>query len=386
MTTGSRRLYVGLALSATLILGLSATALAEPNPPLPRGAEGWRQTGFSAMRGVTIGPIESSQQPGRGYGTAYSAALLDHLKAMGVNWIAITPYGRMWNDSSTTITMDFEAPYEVNRQALKRMVEQAHARGLHVFMVPHLWMEAGGDRRTINPGSPQRWEAFLTAYHEFMLAWAKDAGAWGVDMFAIGQECQSFSGRYYTFWKKLIQDVRNVFSGLVTYSANWYLEPVDVLFWDRLDLIGINAFYELAWDNDDAYENQIKANEALLELKALVLTVDKPLIFTEIGYTNRQGTLRQPWRWPEHSDHVVMDDEAQIRGFKAMFNAFLPQRWFAGLFLWRYYANLNDISQEPHWGFSPHGKPAEKFLQQAFQQRWAADPSPWPWEIPSKPR
>lgn len=362
---------------------MAPVATAQRPESLPSGANAWAQTGLAAMRGVTVGPIESSQQPGRGYGTAHSARLLDFLKTLGANWIAITPYGRMWTDKSTTITMDFEAPYPANREAMKRMVEQAHARGLRVFMVPHIWLEAAGDRRTIDPGTPARWHAFLTSYRKFIVAWAKDAGAWGVDMFAIGQECQTFSGRYYTFWQQLIAEVRSVFDGLVTYSANWYLETVDVLFWDLLDLIGVNAFYELAWDKDSPYENATKARDALVELKTLALTVDKPVIFTEIGYTNRKGNLYQPWRWPEHSSAIQVDDDAQIRGFRAMFDAFLPEPWFAGLFIWRYYAYLDDISQEPHWAFSPHGKPAEAFLRKAFQKRWGSDPSPWPWQHPA---
>lgn len=368
-----------------LALPYRAQADAAMTAPLPRGAQGWTKTGARAMRGVTVGPIESSREPGRGYGTAFSEALLEHLKTIGVNWIAVTPYGRMWTDKSQSITMDFEAPYEDNRRAMKRMVEQAHAHNIRVFMVPHLWLEAGGDRRTIDPGSPHRWAAFLLSYHDFIVAWAKDAGDWGVDMFAIGQECQTFSGRFYPFWQRLIREVRRVFPGLVTYSANWYLETVDVLFWDLLDLVGINAFYELAWDKDSAYENAIKAEEALTELKSLALQIDKPVIFTEIGYTNRKGALRQPWRWPEHSEQVTLDDEAQVRGFKAMLSAFIREPWFAGLFVWRYYANLNDVSQEPHWGFSPYGKPSEDFLKSTFRQWWAADPSPWPWQRMEQP-
>ena len=55
------------------------------------------QSSEPALRGVTVGPIESSQQPGRGYGTAYSAELLDELVRLGANAISITPFGRLWS-------------------------------------------------------------------------------------------------------------------------------------------------------------------------------------------------------------------------------------------------------------------------------------------------
>ena len=35
-----------------------------------------------------------------------------------------------------------------------------------------------------------------------------------------------------------------------------------------------------------------------------------------------------------------------------------------GFFVWRYYANLDDVSQEAAWGFSPHAKLAERVLEQ----------------------
>ena len=58
-----------------------------------------------AIRGVTVGPIESSQQRGRGYGTGYSAALLDELVRLGANAISITPFGRLWDLKSTQVLM-----------------------------------------------------------------------------------------------------------------------------------------------------------------------------------------------------------------------------------------------------------------------------------------
>ena len=47
------------------------------------------------VRGITVGPIESSQWPGRGYGSASSEALLDELARMGTTWISVTPFGRL---------------------------------------------------------------------------------------------------------------------------------------------------------------------------------------------------------------------------------------------------------------------------------------------------
>ena len=47
--------------------------------------------------------------------------------------------------------------------------------------------------------------------------------------------------------------------------------------------------------------------------------------------------------------------------------------WFAGFFVWRMYADPDDVSQEAEWGFSPLGKLAELEVRDAFAARWSAD-------------
>src|SRR5690606_13986312 len=115
---GMRRLRFlrGGAWLAVLFVMALGPSRAEAWHRLPPGTDGFRAAGFDGVRGVTVGPIESSLFPGRGYGSESSAALLDFLARRGVNWISITPFGRLWDLSSTEIRMDFEAPYEDNRR------------------------------------------------------------------------------------------------------------------------------------------------------------------------------------------------------------------------------------------------------------------------------
>lgn len=350
---------------------------------LPPGADGWTAAGNSAVRGITVGPIESSQQPGRGYGTTYSAALLDELARMGTNWISITPFGRLWSLDSTTILMDFEAPYPDNREAVRVMVQQAHARGMKVMIIPHLWVETGGWRGEIDPGSPERWAEYQESYRRFVTAWARDAAMAGADAFSIGVECKSWSGRFGGYWTDLVGEVRSIFPGLLTYSANWD-EVEDVIFWDQLDLIGINAFYPLADHSAATYPEYVAGARAIVpELEELVEVLQMPVLFVEVGYTTRRDAAVEPWLWPDGMENVVVDEAEQARALAAMFEAFLPEEWFAGFLVWRYYANIDDVSQEAIWGFSPHAKQAEELLEDVFSYRWGADPSPWPWRSPS---
>lgn len=361
-----------------LVLLAAALAALAPAPAaawhrLPPGRDGFRAAGHDAVRGVTIGPIESSLHPGRGYGTESSEALLDHLASMGVNWVSVTPFGRIWDLRSTEILMDFEAPYEENRAAVRRLVEQAHARGIRVLVIPHLWVEAGGWRGEIDPGSPERWAEYQRNYRAFVLAWARDAAAAGADAFSIGVECKSWSGRFGGFWWRFIDDVRAVFPGLLTYSANWD-EAEDVLFWDRLDLVGINAFYPLASHDGATFaEYEAGARHAAEGVERVSSVLDMPVLFVEVGYTTRRDAAVEPWLWPDDMSDVAISEHEQARALEASFRAFVPHEWFTGFLVWRYYAHLDDVSQEAIWGFSPHGKRAEHVLRATFAAAFAAD-------------
>lgn len=334
---------------------------------------GWQEAGQGAVRGITVGPIESAQWPGRGYGSPYSEALLDELSRLGATWISVTPFGRLWSLTSTDIQRDFEAPYEDNQAALARMVEQAHARGIKVLLIPHLWVETGGWRGEVDPGTPEGWLRYQRSYREFVLGWASFAARTQVDAFSIGVECKSWSGRFAAYWKHLIGDVRGTFPGLLTYSANWD-EAEQVVFWSELDWIGINAFYPLASHNGASYTEYLEgARRARDQVGALARTLDMPVLFVEVGYTTRRDAAVEPWLWPDDMTDVVYDEDEQARALSALVELFAPEPWFAGLFVWRYYADLDDVSQEHGWGFSPHGKRAEAVLSQAFRWQWGSD-------------
>src|SRR5688500_1529494 len=98
-----------LALVLFFILSAFSAAPAAAWHELPPGTSGWLEAERGGIRGITVGPIESSQWPGRGYGSPYSAELLDELARLGTTWISIAPFGRLWSLTSTDIQLDFEA-------------------------------------------------------------------------------------------------------------------------------------------------------------------------------------------------------------------------------------------------------------------------------------
>src|SRR5437762_10251612 len=125
------------------------------------------------------------------------------------------------------------------------MISQAHARGLRVLLVPHLWVDMGGWRGEIDLGTPERWAQWFESYARFVTEWARVAEEGHAEMLSIGVEMKSSSATHGREWFDVIDRVRGVYHGLLTYSANWD-EASQVVFWDRLDVAGVNAFYPLA--------------------------------------------------------------------------------------------------------------------------------------------
>lgn len=359
-------------------------------PPFARpvggyGAGAWQRRGLGAIRGATLGPIESTQHPGVGYGTAASAEALDELVALGCTWVSFTPFGRLWDLHSTDIAMDFELPFRENRAAMLRVISQAHARGLAVLLVPHLWLDAGGWRGDLDPGSDARWARWFASYTHFVTEWARVARDGHVEMFSVGVEMKSSSHTHGVQWLDVIDAIRRVYTGMLTYSANWDEEP-QVTFWDRLDVVGINAFYPLA-EHDGAGLDVLRrgALERARQLGEWAAREGRSVMFTEFGYTARANPAVRPWEWPDSMGDVHVDTHAQADAYRALLEAFVPQPWFAGAFVWRYYANPMDASQESAWGFSPRGREAEDVLRTFNALAWGSDAprrrAVWPgWE------
>jgi hypothetical protein len=341
---------------------------------LPAAGNAWSLGGHDAIRGVTIGPIENAYHPGVGYGSPAYARSLDECAAWGSTWVAITPFGRVYDLSGTGVDLTFEAPFDKNREDVRRAIRMAHERGLHVMLVPHLWVESGEWRAKIDPQTDEGWARWTQSYESFVLAWARVAEDEHAEIFSAGVELRSWvtSGHAPSFLDVLAA-IRRTYHGLVTYSANWD-DVDDTIILGALDLIGINAFYPLA-DRDRATESELLAGGERVRTKvhALAEAWQKPVLFTEIGYTTRPDPAIRPWEWPDAMKSVRVDQHAQALAYRALVRPLLDEPDFAGFFVWRVYADPNDVSQEAEWGFSPRGKLAERVVRDAFAAKWAGD-------------
>ena len=362
------------ALKRLLRRGAPLLMLLPPAAVLPPGAGGWADADAQAVRGITVGPIENALHPDAGYGTPRGTAAIAEAASWGANWIALTPFGRVWDLRGGGVDLVFEAELAENTRDVMAAVDAAHARGLNVLLVPHLWVETGGWRALIDPGSDAGWQRWAASYRRFLLYWAEVAEQSGAEMLSVGVELRSWvtTARAPSF-VALIDEVRQSYGGLLTYSANWDDVQHTVIL-GELDVIGINAFFPLTKKEGASFwDLYLGSQRVAADLENLAAEWDKPVLLTEMGYTTRVDPALRPWEWPDGMTDVVIDQRAQALAYQALLSPLVDEAWCAGFFVWRTYADPGDVSQEAEWGFSPRGKLAELVVRDAFITRWAAD-------------
>jgi hypothetical protein len=328
----------------------------------------------NGVRGITIGPIENAYHPHVGYGSPAYLRTLEECTKMGATWVAITPFGRVGDLSGHGVDPTFEKPFAENREDIRRAIAMAHGKGLRVMLVPHLWVESGEWRAKIDPGSDAGWATWTKSYGSFVKAWAEVAQATNVDLFSAGVELRSWvtTSRAPAF-ASLVREIRAIYKGPITYSANWD-DVEDTVILGELDVIGINAFYPLADKDGAPFATLLDGGKRVRDrVQKLALTWQKPVLFTEIGYTTRSDPAVRPWEWPDKMKHVKVDEVAQADAYRALVAPLLDEKTFLGFFVWRVYADPDDVSQEAEWGFSPRGKLAELVVRDAFAATWAVD-------------
>jgi hypothetical protein len=149
---------------------------------------------------------------------------LGSLVATGANSVALTTdYGI--NALTSTVYAD---PVQTDSlTALSDTILQAESLGLSVMVRPLVDLVnqsydgtlTGDWRESYNPTDP---DAFFASYKTMIVSEAEVAQQDGAQLLCIGTELDQLTGpQYLSQWTDIINAVRAVYSGKLTYSANW---------------------------------------------------------------------------------------------------------------------------------------------------------------------
>ncbi len=278
------------------------------------------------------------------------------LKGLGVNWIAIHPYGRVSTDGTVRWSWPRrrrgrggEAPSggdsrpasgaempDIAPDWLRRPIDEAHRQGIKILVKPHLenWRDYEW-RGAIRYESDEEWERFFSTYTEWIVRLAEFSE--GADAFAVGTELDG-TVHHEARWRAIIGDVRAVFAGHLTYAANWDAYE-RVGFWNALDSVGIQAYFPVLEQApasgetppQDAFDAGWR--RIMDRVSDFSARTGKPVVFTEAGYNNSPTAPYQPWDWENKGDA----EELQIRCMIAALTAIAAEPAVLGTFLWKWY-------------------------------------------------
>jgi len=282
-----------------------------------------------------------------------------------IEWVAIIPF--LYQRSDTTKILrpsgkegNWTRYDSVHIGAMKVM----HDRGLHTMLKPHIWMSEGW-RSDIELESDTEWDTWFNSYEEQMLHYAMLAEYTGAELFCIGTELRSSIINQPERWDQFITNVKKIYGGKLCYAANWDGEYEKVKFWDRMDYIGLQAYFPLT-DNaspslmeiQDGWDQHIKLLEKLSKQH------NKPILFTETGYRSHNTATIRPWEWNnyEEIDSNSLSLTTQNLAYEALFRKLWHREWFAGVYFWQWHNTSKEGNTRESTDFTPRYKPAENTM------------------------
>lgn len=281
---------------------------------------------------------------------------LETLQETGVEWLAIVPTWYQATLRSSTIVEDPEG--SPSEEDIRHVINQAKDLGFKILLKPHVDIRRGGWRGRIVPFNLGAWQA---SYREFIFYFARLAEELDVEVLSIGTELKSRSGDR-VFWLDLIEDLRDIYAGELTYSANW--DEYDAIeFWGPLDFIGIDFYFTLSEDpNSTQAEMEASLRRIGGDLQGTADSQRKKIVLTEIGYRSIDGAVFRPY---DSDREGVIDLEEQARAYGAVLNAYADTGWLDGIFWWR--ADPRGLGGPADDGYIFNDKPAQDVLRRAWR-------------------
>ena len=287
------------------------------------------------------------------------------IKKTNANWICLVPYG--FSRKGQT-----ELWYNVDRQwwgekpeGVVENIKLAHKNGLKVFLKPQVYVPGSwpGDLDFKNEEEWQKWES---AYRAFILTYVEIAIKYNVEMFCVGTEFKKSESARPQFWKSLINDIRCIYSGDLTYSSNW--DSYDkIRFWDDLDYIGISSYFPL----DDAKMPTASIldkswNKYIKSLNKTSKNLKKKILFTEYGYLSVDGCAGKTWEIEKQVRDLPINEEAQAIAFNQLYENLWHQDFWAGGFIWKWFPEGMGHEGYVSRDYTPQDKKAENVLKKWF--------------------
>ncbi len=285
---------------------------------------------------------------------------------INANAAAIMPFGFIKDLSHPEVIYDTDRQwFGETRVGAKQYIETLRDHRINIMIKPQIWVWRGEFTGLIKMKSEADWKLLETSYSDFILHYAELAEEVNAEVFCIGTELEEFIKNRPEYWSYLIENIRTIYKGKLTYAANWD-EFWNTPFWEELDYVGIDAYFPVSDQQTpsvaDCLEGWEKHKAGLISFSE---TLNKPILFTEFGYRSVDYTAKEPWRYDRRMTSVNL--EAQDNATKALFEAVWNERWFAGGYLWKWFIDHENAGGIKDNQFSPQNKPVEQTIKSFYK-------------------
>lgn len=278
------------------------------------------------------------------YASPGARRMLEALPAYGVNAIALVPYGG--TSARPPRVYRYGPGSWESDEGLEVLARLAHARGIRVLLKPAIWRA-----NDLEISSAQDRAAWFREYGDWIEQYARLAARLHADLFSVGGEFVHLSSDGAP-WRAIIARVRRVYAGPLTYAANFGSEFEGIAFWDALDYLGLQEYYPLPDD--------LATDEIVRRVEAVQRRYQRPVIFTEVGFSSAAGANRRPWE----DGRGAPAPEFQARCYQAVFQAFYSKPWFEGMYWWK--VGTNGYGGPDDSSLTPWAKPAMQVLSRWY--------------------
>ena len=280
--------------------------------------------------------------------TADNAAALQFIKDEGGNAVALDWMVEFADNGTMSSNGGSQHPSWAD---ITDVMTQAKALGLYVILKPHVISTTccGQNRNSSNTSTTTFLPAnFFPAWKAYLLDMNSKLPMTSADALAIGTEMDFIDWQFRTDWASLIQSVRGVYSGAITYDSMFsqYLGSKnmgDVVFWDLVDFISCSFYVRLTTDDaaSVATLKELMRNnpnvgivDAVGYLKQISSQYGKQVFTLEGGYQSANGAL-----WGVNDSYgsaATENQDLQSRGLNAYLYALNVDKgtWLKGVSLW----------------------------------------------------
>ncbi len=291
---------------------------------------------------------------------------VDEVIRLNANSAAVMPFGFMRETTSPEISYNTDRQwFGETKKGAKQYIELLQKNGVAVMLKPQIWVWKGEFTGTITMQTEEQWKQLEESYDSFILTYANLAQETEVPILCIGTELEKFVENRPEYWQRLIPKIRKVYTGKLTYAANWD-EYKRTPFWKQLDYIGIDAYFPLSETKTPTIEELRKGWQPWkLKIEELAKANDKQVLFTEFGYRSMDFTAKKPWLVDRTEEGVNL--QAQVNAKKAIFQEFWQEDWFAGGYVWKWFIQHEKSGGASDNRFTPQNKPAQKVIESHYK-------------------